>query len=143
VADVRDEVSAHALDAVDLGHVVHDHRRAQRAPLAQGDGLQHEHCSRRPEQLQFALRRVPGTGVVEELGDRAGRDRVGVARLAVSLGRSVAEDLAAVGVDDDHPVAEVGECSDETIPLRDRRVGFGPNLLELCVERRAATLLAP
>jgi len=28
-----------------------------------------------------------------------------VARLAVSLGRSVPEDLAAVGVDDDHPVA--------------------------------------
>jgi hypothetical protein len=86
---------------------------------------------------------MPGTGVVEELGDSAGDDCVGMARLAVPLRGRVPEDLAAVGVDHDHPVTQVGECSDETIPLRDRRVGLGSNLLELCVERRAATLFAP
>jgi hypothetical protein len=66
-----------------------------------------------------------------------------MARLAVSLGLSVPEHFAAVGVDDNHPVAQVGECSDETIPLHDGRVGFGSSVLELCVERRGATLLPP
>ena len=103
VAHVGDEVAAHALDPVHLGDVVDERGRAER-PLgvAERHRRQVQHRARRAEELQLALARARRCSArVEQLVERAGGDRVGVARVAVPLGRRVAEHLAAVGVDDD------------------------------------------
>jgi hypothetical protein len=62
---------------------------------------------------------------------------------AIALRRQVPEYLATLGVDDDHPVAEVDECGGETIPLDDCSFGIGSNLFEPRIERRGRALLAP
>ena len=144
MAHVRDEVAPHAVDAMDLGDVVDEHRGAERQLVAdERNRLELQHRPRWSEELQLALRRIAGTRVVEQLGDRAGSDRVGVTSLPIALGRRVAEDLASLGVDDDDPVAEIDERGGETIALGDRRFGVGSDLFELCIERRCSTLLAP
>ena len=140
VADVRDEVTAHAVDPMDLRDVVDEHRGTERSVVSdERNRLELEHHPRRAEQLQLTFRRVAGAGVVEQLGDGTGGDRIGVPRGAIALGRSIAEDLGALAVDDDDAVAQIDECGGKPIALGGGCFGLGSDLFELSVER----LLAP
>jgi hypothetical protein len=92
--------------------------------------------------LQLAFGGVAGTGVVEKLGDGAGRDRVGVPCFPITLRGAIAEDLSPVRIDDDDPVAEIEQRRREAIPFGDGRVGSGSNPFALRIEERCGTLLA-
>ena len=129
VAHVGDEVAAHALDPVDLRDVVDEHRRAERRHRRPTSGIAWSWSTARggPKSCSSRSRGSPARASLEQLGDRAGGDRVGVPGLAVALGGRVAEDLASVGVDDDHAVAEIDERGGEAVALgawpRRRRLG--------------------
>ena len=126
VADVGDEVAANAIDPMDLRHVVHEHRRADRLVVVpQRDRLDLQHRSRRPEELQLALGGTTGSRLLEQVGDRSRRHRVDETRVAVPLGGLVAEDLVAVGVDDHQAVPEIGEGGGEAVALDAGSVGRG------------------
>ena len=77
------------------------------SPSNSGNGTQSQHhaAAGRTAASSAVDRRAPVHASSSSCRDLGCRDRVGVAGVAVPLGRRVAEHLVAVGVDDDDPVA--------------------------------------
>ncbi len=86
--------------------------------------------------MQLTTARADGSGLFQKLRDRAGRDRVGVARFAVTLGGGVPVHLVTVDVDDHHTVLETVQRTRQPVALLIRQIewrnlglrGAQPNL---------------
>ena len=130
VADVRDEVAAHALDASRLGDVAGERHCADHLTRGvQRERGEVQHLARRPVELELALRRPgrrePGAGAPPSASSAM---HVAVARAAEVLRGRVADDLAADPVDDDDAVDRLIERADQPVL---RRFGLGHPIIRI------------
>ena len=81
------------------------------------------HAPRGAEDLLLAFTALAVECTRHQRVESCRDDRVGMTGLAVALGRRVAVHLAAVDVEDDHPLAELVERGQQLVALTD--CGFG------------------
>ena len=116
MAHVRDEVTAHALDAPRLRHVSRERDRADHLAVApERERPQLEHLTRRPVELELALRRDAVERGVQQLVDRVLREHLAVARAVEAARRRVAHDLTTDAVDDDDRVGRLVERGQQPV----------------------------
>jgi hypothetical protein len=124
VAHVGDEVASDALDATNLGDVSNECSGPDDvASVTKRRSLDHEHLAWWTEEGELLLTRLAAEPGVEKLVEDLGRKRRAMARVAVSVGSSVAHDFGAVSIDDDHAVAERVERSEQSSPFDFEVVG--------------------
>ena len=137
VADVGDEVSAHALDTAGFGDVAHERDRSGgRAFARQREGLQVQRLLRWTEEHELALGGLTGEGLIEKLRDRLRRDGVGMARAGEAIRGRVADEHLAVTTHDHHTVVHDLQRGRESIAVDPQALGVGFELGEHRFERR-------
>ncbi len=140
MADVGDEVAAHALDPPGLGDIPGKCNRADDlAVAAQRERAQLQHLPRRAVQRQLPFGAVTGERFLHELGDRFfGQHLTGPGAGEAPRDR-VAHDLAPDAIDDDDGVARLVERGEQPVlhRLRLQHAVFGfPVLLRDRVDQR-------
>jgi hypothetical protein len=140
VAHVGHEVAADLLQAPPVGHVLDDGDHAEGPPpVVDQPGPDGEGLAGRPVEVEGALGRAVGPGVLQELGDGLGGQGVAVAIVHEPGGPGVLEGDVAVLVADDDPLGQGVEGPAEPDGVRtglgDRLGRLAGDLLEVAEHR--------